>query len=84
MPVEFPHVRLRGGQAMINPALRNVVKATGSKYTLVIAVAKRARHIVARKDSNLLVAHKPVTIALDEIVKGTVEIKRLSPRQPET
>ncbi|HHY17384.1 MAG TPA: DNA-directed RNA polymerase subunit omega [Firmicutes bacterium] len=63
---------------MANPALRKLVKMTGCKYTLVIAAAKRARQIVSRKESNLLVTHKPVTIALDEILEGSVEVRRVS------
>ena len=41
--------------------------SVGSKYALVIAVAKRAREIVDGREEPLGSGHKPVTIALDEI-----------------
>jgi DNA-directed RNA polymerase subunit K/omega len=40
----------------------------------VIAVAKRARQIIARRENGLVLAHKPVTIALEEIEQGRVRL----------
>lgn len=45
-----------------------------SKYSLVIAVAKRARQIIARREPGATLAHKPVTIALEEIEQGRVRV----------
>lgn len=45
-----------------------------SKYGLVVAVAKRAREILARREPGLVLAHKPVTIALEEIEQGRVRV----------
>ncbi|MGE5578828.1 MAG: DNA-directed RNA polymerase subunit omega [Bacillota bacterium] len=45
-----------------------------SKYSLVVAVAKRARQIVNRRDPGVVLAHKPVTIALQEIESGAVRV----------
>lgn len=50
-----------------------------SKYGLVVAVAKRARQIVSRRESGVVLPHKPVTIALDEIEQGTVRIVTKEP-----
>lgn len=46
----------------------------GSKYSLVVAVAKRARQIVDRRESGVVLAHKPVIIALDEIAQGVLRV----------
>ncbi|HHY44107.1 MAG TPA: DNA-directed RNA polymerase subunit omega [Firmicutes bacterium] len=46
--------------------------ALSSKYALVIAVAKRAREIVDRKEESSSSGEKPVTRALDEIMQGKV------------
>lgn len=45
-----------------------------SKYSLVIAVAKRAREIVDRREQVLSSARKPVSVALDEIMNGKIQI----------
>ncbi len=59
---------------MFNPDLRNVLKDNASRYSLVIAVAKRAREISAYADENQeILDEKPVSIALDEIISGKLE-----------
>ena len=60
---------------MIYPAVTDLVKKAGSRYALVIATAKRAREI-ASGDPALTDCDstKPVTIALNEINKGLVEV----------
>lgn len=45
-----------------------------SKYSLVVAVAKRAREIVNRREAALDSGHKPVTVALGEINSGKLII----------
>lgn len=71
--MSFPPVRFIGGQGMANSSLRDVIKKTGSKYTLVLAVAKRARQIVDEQQGDVLATEKPATIAIDEICNGKVE-----------
>ncbi|HHW19124.1 MAG TPA: DNA-directed RNA polymerase subunit omega [Firmicutes bacterium] len=61
---------------MTNPPLEDLMKKVDSKYSLVIAAAKRARQIVSQKETNALAVHKPVTIALEEIASGKVKIRR--------
>lgn len=62
---------------MLKPTLDELVDKVDSKYTLVVAAAKRAREIVDGKSP--LVAdqtNKPVTIALREIAAGKLLYER--------
>ena len=61
---------------MLNPDLRDLLKDHTSRYSLVTAVAKRARTItedpvLAEKCGT----EKPVSYALDEFLAGKFEIK---------
>ncbi len=56
---------------MFNPDLRNVLKNRTSRYSLVTAIAKRAREISSEAQENEeILNEKPVSIALDEIIAG--------------
>lgn len=60
---------------MFNPDLRDVLKNNVSRYSLVSAVAKRAREIaLSAEENNEILDEKPVSLALDEIIAGKVEI----------
>ena len=60
---------------MFNPDLRNVLKNNVSRYSLVTAVAKRASEIALdAEENNEILDEKPVSLALDEIITGKVEI----------
>lgn len=60
---------------MFNPDLRNVLKNNVSRYSLVTAVAKRAREIAAEYEENgEILGEKPVSAALDEIIEGKYKI----------
>ncbi len=60
---------------MFNPDLRNVLKNNVSRYSLVTAVAKRAREIALEAEENgEILDDKPVSLALDEIILGKIEI----------
>ena len=65
---------------MIYPTLSSLLEKVDSKYTLVVAVAKRARQLVdgqqklTRTESN-----KPVTVAVHEISEGKVTYERIKP-----
>ncbi len=60
---------------MFNPDLRNVLKNKTSRYSLVTAVAKRAREIAGDAQENgEILAEKPVSLALDEIISGKIEV----------
>ena len=60
---------------MFNPDLRNVLKNKTSRYSLVTAVAKRAREISADAQENgEILTEKPVSLALDEIISGKINV----------
>lgn len=60
---------------MFNPDLKNTLKGKISRYSLVTAVAKRAREIsISAEENNEILDEKPVSIALDEIISGEYEI----------
>ena len=60
---------------MFNPDLRNVLKNNMSRYSLVTAVAKRAREIaIAAEENQEILNEKPVSLALDEIIAGDIII----------
>ena len=56
---------------MLNPDLRNVLKNHVSRYSLVIAAAKRAREISENaEEAHEIMTEKPVSIAINEIIDG--------------
>ena len=60
---------------MFNPDLRKVLANNKSRYSLVTAVAKRAREISSEAQENgEILNEKPVSIALDEIISGQYEV----------
>ena len=60
---------------MLNPDLRGVLKDHVSRYSLVTAVAKRARQISEKiEEDNAIVIEKPVTLALEDILDETYTI----------
>ncbi len=60
---------------MFNPDLRKVLANNKSRYSLVTAVAKRAREISSEAQENgEILNEKPVSIALDEIINGQYEV----------
>lgn len=61
---------------MLNPDLRKILKDKTSRYSLVIAVAKRARQIAEDpKLSEKCGTEKPVSYALDEFLAGDLSIR---------
>ena len=67
---------------MIYPTLSSLLEKVDSKYTLVVAVSKRARQLVegqprlTKIDSN-----KPVTIAINEINDNKIVYERINPEK---
>ena len=56
---------------MLNPPINELISLVDSRYSLIIAVSKRARQIIEGEE--LLIetdSLKPVTIATDEIYQG--------------
>ncbi len=64
---------------MLKPSAAELMKSKkiGSKYTLVIATAKRAREIFSKKDNVFVECNsdKPVSIAVNEIAENKVTLK---------
>ena len=59
---------------MISPTLTSLFNKVDSKYTLVVAVSKRARQLVDGQPSLVEISSiKPVTIAIHEIAEGKLE-----------
>lgn len=60
---------------MFNPDLRKVLSNNPSRYSLVTAIAKRAREISSEAQENgVILDEKPVSIALDEVINGKYEL----------
>lgn len=60
---------------MFNPDLRNLLKDHTSRYSLVTAVAKRAREVVEDEDlKEKCGTKKPVSYALDEFLDEKLHI----------
>ncbi|MBQ7957306.1 MAG: DNA-directed RNA polymerase subunit omega [Clostridia bacterium] len=56
---------------MLNPDLRNVLTGKTSRYSLVIATAKRAREIAEdAEEKGEIIVEKPVTLAVNEFIDG--------------
>lgn len=56
---------------MLNPDLKDVLQNHLSRYSLVMATAKRARVIAENAEINKeIITEKPVTIAIEEILRG--------------
>lgn len=63
--------------SMIHPSLDVLVNLVDSKYTLVVAAAKRGREIMSGKAAAVNSrSNKPVTVALEEIAAGKLKLER--------
>ena len=58
---------------MLKTAIGNLVEKAGSRYALVIAVAKRARDLSEDEDIRAS-SKKPVSMAVREIADGEINI----------
>ncbi|MDD3705717.1 MAG: DNA-directed RNA polymerase subunit omega [Clostridiaceae bacterium] len=68
---------------MIYPTLIPLLDKVDSKYTLVVAVAKRARQLVDGQPKLTNVnSNKPVTIAINEIFEGKIVYGKNIPVKP--
>lgn len=60
---------------MLRPAVSQILKNNESYYSLVIAVAKRARNITEDAFENkIILDEKPVKTAVDEVANGEYKI----------
>lgn len=59
---------------MKQPSLDVLMRCVDCKYTLVIAAAKRARALMANSNSDEFKDIKPVSLALNEIGEGKINL----------
>lgn len=60
---------------MLRPAVNQIITKNESCYSLVIAVAKRAREIAENLcENNEILEEKPVKTAVEEIASGKYKI----------
>lgn len=60
---------------MLYPPMKSLVDKVGSRYLLVNLVARRARNIAAEaEDEEMALDKKPVSIAIDEVYTGKLQI----------
>ena len=65
---------------MIYPTLASLLEKVDSKYTLVVAVAKRARQLVdGQPKLTNINSNKPVTIAINELYEDKITYERTKP-----
>ncbi len=61
---------------MLKPAIGQLLAETDSSYSLVIAIAKRARDIVKKsEESGVALDEKPVSMAIDEFGEHKYKVK---------
>ena len=64
---------MRGVLEMVQPTIDQMMERVDSKYTLVVAAAKRARELTAGAEPlEDVPSNKPVSIALCEIADGKI------------
>lgn len=62
---------------MIKPPLDSLIQKVDSKYTLVVAAAKRGRDLMEGKPKQVeSPSNKPVTVALEELDAGKLFYER--------
>lgn len=61
---------------MKQPSLDILMQKVDSKYTLVVAAAKRARLIMDNPNEDIAQGVKPVSLALEEIAQGKLRFER--------
>ena len=60
---------------MLRPAVNHIITKNESCYSLVIAVAKRAREITQELyDNDMTIEEKPVKTAVEELASGKYKI----------
>ncbi len=69
---------------MLRPAVNQIISKNESCYSLVIAVAKRAREIAQELyDKGETLEEKPVKTAIEEIASGKCKIVNTAPSNNE-
>lgn len=67
---------------MLYPAINKLMEKVDSRYSLVVATAKRARELVNGSDPLIKTkSNKPVTVAVQEIYEGKIKFENSSDRK---
>lgn len=62
---------------MLYPPMAELTNKVGSRYQLVNLIARRARMIAAEaEEKQIPLEKKPVSIAIDEVYTGKLQIKK--------
>lgn len=63
---------------MLKPPINELLKKVDSRYTLVIATAKRARQIIDGNEKLIdIESNKPVTIATNELFEDKIGYEKI-------
>lgn len=60
--------------AVVNEDAATDQPIVNSRYSIVMATAKRARQIIQDKQNALTLGKKPLSVAVDELSKGKISI----------
>ncbi|NLI89585.1 MAG: DNA-directed RNA polymerase subunit omega [Epulopiscium sp.] len=69
---------------MLEPSYRQIMEklnedeeaqAVKSRYSIIIATARRARQLVDENDEETMQGRKPITVAIDELYTGKMKIR---------
>jgi len=67
---------------MLKPSIDELIEKVGNRYALCIVAAKRARHIIDGEDDSIdFEVEKPLSLAIEEIMDGEVEVNIPEPPQ---
>jgi DNA-directed RNA polymerase subunit omega len=62
--------------SMINPSIMDLLEKVDNRYSLVVATSRRARKIINGEEPMIQgVGTKPLTIAINEIQQGIIEVR---------
>lgn len=69
---------------MLEPSYRQIMtklnedpeaQEVTSRYSIIIAAARRARQLVDENDEATMAGRKPITVAIDELYQGKMKIR---------
>jgi len=62
--------------SMINPSIIELLEKVDNRYSLVVSTSRRARKIIDGEEPMIQgVGTKPLTIAINEIQQGIIEVR---------
>ena len=62
--------------SMINPSIVDLLEKVDNRYSLVVATSRRARKIIDGEEPMVQgVGAKPLTIAINEVEQGAIEVR---------